>query len=418
MPWIQVFTPDEACAVVMRTFADITVVTKVGSANATDLAELPRRASTLFARGLATSRRGLLFASRSMLVVAFFLLQDAAPVLAGDDASTPRIELPEASDQEVIEALKLGYNLPALSQAVTKEERLRTVKTECRRLIEIMRSLGYLDAEVNVSYEVANTMPSAKCASTFLDRHTSWGKTKIIPILGSLYRIGIVEVDGIDNNKLQQNTIADLSNLLLRFTGSVARADTLSNLENEILFRVRAASRPAARVASRGISSDAEARLAIVHLSLEVGLPLQFGAVTFRQLRRQDPQSLAQYVPFLPGDPYDNGQLSALKQKLEQTGLFSSVRIASGEPSKKTGLVPIIVTAHEKAPSVDELWVSGFNGSIVIAIALALLGFRQLVIESGLSRRYRIGVGALAGMASLAAAAFATLRILGFLGAG
>ena len=194
-----VFTSEKACADVMRTFANITAGTRTGDANAIDVAGLPRRAtpSVWFTRGLEASSRDLLLAFRAMSVVAFFLMPGVTPALAVTDASTPQIELPEVSDHEIIEALRLGYNLPALSQAVPGQEWLGIVKTECRRLAGIMRSLGYLDADVNVTYDVGSNRLSKRCAA-YQEGPDPWKNVKITPVVGSLYHIGIVEADGIE----------------------------------------------------------------------------------------------------------------------------------------------------------------------------------------------------------------------------
>ena len=315
---------------------------------------------------------------------------------AWTNVAVPELDLREVSDAEVTAALRAGYNLPELRRSYSArgemlaEQWAAKVKDERRRLAEIMKYFGYLDGEVRF-------------------------KGGLTPVPGPLYRIGVVELEGIEGRGVEPRIVEDLASVLASIPGSVARSDTISQLEKEILFRVGAGPYPLARFTSRSLVLDQETHTATVRLVIDIGNPARFGAVRFRGLKRIDPQILMSFVPFSPGDPFDRSELAALRKNLEKRGLFSSFRVKYAEAPDETGLLPIQVTLQEIPPDNERLARSGFAGLVVTAAALSLLALRQVALARRSSAGIKRGVEVVLFLLVPAAAMLAALRAVDFL---
>jgi hypothetical protein len=355
------------------------------------------------------------------LMVALLVGLFTVPVV---HATVPKLQLQNVGDRRVAAALESGYNLPELMGAVSAAGKVPArewparIETERRRLAEIVKSFGYLDAEVRLQGEGKGSGASDKIGNWDPDEDWEPGQLQLSPVLGALYRIGIIELDGIVGNGLNPKIEADLVSVLRLFAGYVASADVLSHIENQILWRVRSGSLPLARVVSTSITPDRETFTATFRITIDVGKSVRFGKVSISGLRRSDPQSLMRYVPFSPGDPYDRSQLAALRKRLEALKLFRSVRVASADAPDASGFLPIEVMLRERAPDPEQLASSGFTGLTITAATLLLLAMRQLASAARSSRRVIRLLNLLAVGLIAISAALAVFRVLSFLESG
>lgn len=99
--------------------------------------------------------------------------------------------------------------------------------------------------------------------------------------------------------------------------------------------------RDAAFTASR-VDVYPDEHAADVTLHFEAGERYRFGEVRFDQSILTD-RLVRAYLPFKPGDPYDNRLLTALYIALTDSGYFDTIDIRQGDPNRETREVPISI---------------------------------------------------------------------------
>ena len=93
---------------------------------------------------------------------------------------------------------------------------------------------------------------------------------------------------------------------------------------------------------------DIPRQQARIVLHLESGPRYQFGDVTLEQDVLNDDLA-ARFIPFLPGDPYDNRELIGLQQALNSSGYYGNVRIRSEPDSAERRVhVTAVTTARPR----------------------------------------------------------------------
>lgn len=102
-----------------------------------------------------------------------------------------------------------------------------------------------------------------------------------------------------------------------------------------------------ARMEKQELRVDVKNNQAFVHLHLDSGPRFYFGDVEFSQDSLKD-AFLQKFVPFKPGDPFDNHQLLSLRQDLSGSGYFSDVRIHTLKDQTDNLQVPIRVSSKDK----------------------------------------------------------------------
>lgn len=94
---------------------------------------------------------------------------------------------------------------------------------------------------------------------------------------------------------------------------------------------------------------------AAVHLAWDVGKRYRYGKVQFEGSQFQ-PAFLDRYVPFKPGDYFDQNQLLTLQQALNGADYFSAVNVIPETDQAKDGVVDIKV---QLAPAKRRIYTSG-----------------------------------------------------------
>lgn len=337
----------------------------------------------------------------AVLIVAAIALQ---AVINGGSAfeRAPGLDVSHVVDADVAMAVRSAYNLPAwiegegAPERIPREDLAAMIEIEKARLTALMISLGYLDAEVVV------------------DGKQSPAQLTLLPVTHQRYRVGTIEVIGLHEAELGQETIADIGSIVPSFTGQVATTDLLSRLEGSIIFRI-AAKRPLAKIAHREVVGEPSTVLADVTLSVDSGPAARFGNVTTSGLRRTRANTLQQLIPFVPGDPYDRGKLDVLRQNLEELGLFSRVRVSTDQALDEKGLLPVRVQVAEKPVDIAQLSRSGANGLAIAMLTLFALALRQVGLSGG-SSPFVVRATSLVSLSMiLAFAVFGTQRLLLFL---
>lgn len=282
----------------------------------------------------------------------------------------PSLDVSHVADTDVAMAVRSAYNLPAwiegegAPERIPAEDMAAMIELEKARLAALMIGLGYLDAEVLVDSKQSPT------------------RLTLLPVTHQRYRVGTIEVVGLQEEELGQEMIADIGSVVPSYTGQFATTDLLSRLEESVVFRI-AAKRPLARIANRQAVGEPSTGLADIILSVESGPAARFGNVITSGLRRVKAKTLRQLVQFGPGDPYDRGKLDVLRQNLEELGLFSRVRVSADQALDEKGLLPVRVQVTEKPVDIAQLSRTGTDGLVVAMLTLFALALRQVGMAGG-----------------------------------
>ena len=94
---------------------------------------------------------------------------------------------------------------------------------------------------------------------------------------------------------------------------------------------------------------------AAIHLAWEVGRRYRYGEVRFEGSQFQ-PAFLDRYIPFKPGDYFDQNQLLTLQQALNGADYFSAVNVIPETDKAKDGVVDIRV---QLAPAKRRIYTAG-----------------------------------------------------------
>lgn len=320
--------------------------------------------------------------------------------------AVPDVMLMPTGDKALDDALRSSLNAPELAHAVSpgvataQQEWLATVRTEQLRLTHVLIGRGYLQGSVNLL-----NLDAA-------DKSASLPRLELKPLPGPLFRIGSVEVAGIEDGGLPALR-EDLRSQMANVVGKPAQADLLSHLESEVLWRVMGASYPFARVTGREVVPDPTTQLASVRLVIDKGPAASFGAVTFDGLTRMSSKELEGIVPFSPGSPYDPQLLGRFEQALKAMPTVVSARVRLADKLSSDGRIAVNVEVKERADVPAETAVAGSLGAAALAFAIFALAFRQMAIAGGLSERGRVTLAMDIVLLPLfvAAAAFVLLRL-------
>ncbi|MFC3650484.1 autotransporter assembly complex family protein [Dyella humi] len=110
-----------------------------------------------------------------------------------------------------------------------------------------------------------------------------------------------------------------------------------------------------ARLTVHRVEVNRGERSAAIHLAWNVGRRYRYGHVHFEGSQFQ-PAFLDRYVPFKPGDYFDQNQLLSLQQALNGADYFSAVNVIPETDQAKDGVVDIKV---QLAPAKRRIYTSG-----------------------------------------------------------
>lgn len=206
-----------------------------------------------------------------------------------------------------------------------------------------MRALGYYQAEFGLRIESGDN-----CWTLVMELEP-----------GPPVRIRERDVRLTDEAR-QDPAFQDLLNQTPVRSGAVARHDHYEQLKKRL---TRLASRRGyfdSELTRARLAIDTQANTAAVRLTLDSGSRYHFGRARSRQNALRD-QLMQRFIPFEPGDPFNNRKLLDLRQELNRSGYFSRVRIqARPDEADPTSLrVPVDVKA-ERRPRYEFLAGVGY----------------------------------------------------------
>ena len=321
--------------------------------------------------------------SRGTLFAAFWTV-----LLASQAWALPRVDITASLAPELHSALSQSLNLPALTSGGSLDR-------EARRLTELVRAFGYLDGKVRIEQSAdvlaVNVQP------------------------GPLYLIGSIQIPGLGGTQ-RPALQADIHDLIVANVGTAARADIISRLAREVVWRARSASFALAHGNGTDIVADPITETAALTIRTTTGPPIEFGDVTFDSDGIIDPAVLYPQVPFSTGDAYSPVAIEALDTALADLPLLRQRRIELLPVADER--VTVAVTLRTRA----DLGMLGHRkaiGILMLGLALLAIGLRQLALETGFlawSPPVRLVSDATIAMTLIGALALSAERALAFAG--
>lgn len=130
--------------------------------------------------------------------------------------------------------------------------------------------------------------------------------------------------------------------------GDVAESGKILGAENEIKTLLRDRGFAKARIAERVIVADHATRTLDVTLVAEAGPRARFGPVSVQGTDVTDPDFVATQAMIPQGDVYSPESLERARKRLNDLGIFSSIRLVEGDVAGPDGTLPITIEVSER----------------------------------------------------------------------
>ncbi|WP_417695284.1 autotransporter assembly complex protein TamA [Roseibium sp.] len=271
----------------------------------------------------------------------------------GDKPSNTSVPdpLPYSAELSVVGSQEddLQDKLSAASTLVTKEDEAPSGQAGLisRGLSDVKRILGQLYANGYYGSTV-----SIRFNGTLLEETLESGKipgprpveTLISVDAGSQFQFGEITVlaSGPGAEDLPKDPLRwDL------ISGEPARSGKILNAEQKIELYLRKRGYPTADIGEREIVADHATRKLDVSLPVETGPKAVFGAVTVSGTEVTDPAFVERYALIPEGEIYSPETLDKSRKRLNDLGIFSSVRLVEGTV-QPDGSLPISIEVSER----------------------------------------------------------------------
>jgi outer membrane protein assembly factor BamA len=297
------------------------------------------------------------------------------------------------SGSEVDAALQNSLNLSVRAITGLQTDKVTPwARIDRDRLNAVLHAFGFYEGNVHIVVDRHSEFPREANGSTEAKRALDEARIQLsfVPVLGPLYRVRSVRIVEAGNGEARSPVDGEVE-MLDRMRGERATAERLAQLEAEWLVRQRNAGRAFAIVTNRKVSPDASSHRLDVTLFVREGPQVKLGSVEFQGLRRIERESLEQYIPFRPGDPYRAEQIDRLRTALKSLPFFESVRVGLANAPDASGLLPVTVTLVEKPPETQRLMLSGLVGTAVLGLTTVMLAMSLLAGAGALPSWQRYG---------------------------
>jgi len=313
------------------------------------------------------TRRGLSRLGRATLLAATAIVVPLSTL-----ALTYEVTIESVDDEQLANALQVSSNLLTLQddaeeQGVDAEVLYRQIQADQERLGGALRSEGYYSGSVSISVDgmsldneglLAQLQALPDDASVAIDVTADPGPQYIVD---SIELVSNLETDA-PMRPLVNQSIMPLQ------PGDPARAVSVLNTESFIISRVQQRGFPFAAVPERRAIVDLTAHTMALTFEGVSGPEATMGPVTFVGEERTNLAFLENRVPFQPGDPYRPSNITDLRERMTDLGVFSVVDVDPAEELNEDGELPVTVTVQERAPRFIGFGASyatseGFSGN-------------------------------------------------------
>lgn len=279
----------------------------------------------------------------------------------GEKKEEPAVEVPDPLPYEATLELtggdkQLKSALESASELISRQNQPPSGEAGliARGVSDLERLVGrlYIDGRFGgtVDIEIGGTpLQEALQSGDITDRRPAPVTIKIAA--GPRFKFGRL---AIKTENTRQPLPADLTDPAAfgLLSGDDAGSGKVFEAETEIVAAFQAQGYPHARVARREIVADHNTRNLDVTLIVTPGGLATFGPLAVEGVERTDPAFVAEYA-FIPmGARYDPRELRKAEKRLNDLGIFSSVRLVPAEELDANGSLPITIIVTERKRNV------------------------------------------------------------------
>ncbi|SDU02210.1 autotransporter assembly complex family protein [Stappia sp. ES.058] len=168
---------------------------------------------------------------------------------------------------------------------------------------------------------------------------------------GPLFSFGTIDISAADDSSGVVEQVANGATYGL-VRGETANSEKILRAEKAIVSDLKAAGHPFARISRREIVADHDTNRLDVRLSVAAGRAARFGKVSVSGAEATDPDFIVTQAMIPQGRAYSPAELERATGRLNELGIFSSVRIVPAENVGPDGLLPMTIEVSERKRNV------------------------------------------------------------------
>ncbi len=214
--------------------------------------------------------------------------------------------------------------------------------TDLDRLVARLYANGYYGGTVSISLNGTDLQSTLETGVIPGPRPV---QVAIAVTPGPLFTFG--EVD-IDFGGQAENLMSDDPDFWGLISGETAGSGKILDAEGRIVRFMRARGYPKAEIAQRDIIADHATKRLDVRIVAQTGSQARFGGVGVSGTEVTDPDFVSRQAMIPTGDIYSPQELEEARKRLNDLGIFSSVRLIEGEISPVDGQMPITIEVTER----------------------------------------------------------------------
>lgn len=167
-------------------------------------------------------------------------------------------------------------------------------------------------------------------------------KVAILVSPGPVFTFGKVAVDTRGSDLSTDPTFWGLT------SGETAASGKILSAERQIVSVLRGRGYPKAKIAERRITADHASNTLDVTLISDTGPQARFGQVSVSGTEVTDPNFVVQQAMLPQGGIYSPEDLARARKRLNELGIFSSIRFVEGDLAGPDGSLPILIEVSER----------------------------------------------------------------------
>jgi translocation and assembly module TamA len=168
---------------------------------------------------------------------------------------------------------------------------------------------------------------------------------------GPLFTFGSIAIAPADDAAQGADTVLEGASYGL-VSGETANSEKILRAERAIVADLKAAGYPFARISRREIVADHDTNRLDVRLSVAAGRAARFGEVSVSGAEATDPDFIVTQAMLPVGGAYSPAEIDRATERLNELGIFSSVRIVPADSITPDGLLPVTIEVSERKRNV------------------------------------------------------------------
>ena len=257
----------------------------------------------------------------------------ATGVTEGDARLDYSVGIEGVPEKDLHDALMQVLQLEALRRQppLTLAGLRRRADGDVDRMLAVLRSEGFYGASIDVHIDTSESPVAVVLA---LDT-------------GAVYLLAEYDIRYGEDTRPQAGLVTNLGELGLHI-GMPARAAPIAEAQQVLLRRLAENGWPLSEVRNREVVVDHANTTMSVSLEVDPGPRATFGPVSFAGQVSVEEDYLRRFVPWSPGQLYEQNLVEELRRSLTDTGLFQSVTVELAPRVDARGRLPMTVHVSER----------------------------------------------------------------------